>query len=79
MGYGNTVHITAIGDSVNTASRLETLTKEYRAQLVVSEDVARRAGVDLTTYPSHDIEIRGRSETVRVRVVAEAETLPLSA
>jgi len=79
MGYGTAVHITAIGDSVNTASRLETLTKEYRAQLVVSEDVARHAGVDLAAYPSHDIEIRGRSEMVRVRVVAEAEALPLGA
>ena len=29
MGYGNTVSITAIGDAVNTASRLEELTKTY--------------------------------------------------
>ena len=28
MGYGNAAAITAIGDAVNTASRLETLTKE---------------------------------------------------
>jgi hypothetical protein len=41
--------------------------------------VARHAGVDLAAYPSHDIEIRGRSEMVRVRVVVEAEALPLGA
>ena len=77
MGYGTAINITAIGDSVNTASRLETMTKEYGAQLVVSEDVATHASVDLSSYPSHDIAIRGRNEPVKVRVVADAAGLPL--
>jgi adenylate cyclase len=77
MGYGTAINITAIGDSVNTASRLETMTKEYGAQLVVSEEVASRANVDLTEYPSHDIAVRGRKEPVKVRVVADATALPL--
>jgi adenylate cyclase len=77
MGYGAATTITAIGDSVNTASRLETMTKEYRAQLVVSEEVATHAGIDLGAYPSHDFEVRGRTEPVRVRVIADATELPL--
>ncbi len=77
MGYGAATTITAIGDSVNTASRLETMTKTYRAQLVVSEDVATRAGIDLGRWPSHEIEVRGRTEPVRVRVVVDATELPL--
>ena len=77
MGYGPATHLTAIGDSVNTASRLETLTKEFKAQLVVSEELAVRAGVDLSHYPSHDIEVRGRAEPVRVRVIVDALTLPV--
>ncbi len=77
MGYGHATTITAIGDSVNTASRLETMTKEYRAQLVVSEEVAASAGVDLSGYPSHELEVRGRSEPVHVRVIADATGLPL--
>jgi adenylate cyclase len=78
MGYGRAVNITAIGDSVNTASRLETMTKEFGAQLVVSEEVASRANVDLSGYPSHDIAVRGRKEAVKVRVVADATALPLT-
>ena len=47
MGYGRAAQLTAIGDTVNTASRLETLTKEFGAELVVSQELLDRAGVDL--------------------------------
>ena len=36
MGYGHATSLTAIGDAVNTASRLEALTKELGVQLVFS-------------------------------------------
>ena len=36
MGYGTAFGLTAIGDSVNTASRLEAMTKEHAAQLIFS-------------------------------------------
>jgi adenylate cyclase len=44
MGYAPAMSVTAIGDAVNTASRLETMTKEFGCQLVLSRDVAMRAG-----------------------------------
>ena len=77
MGYGAATDITAIGDAVNTASRLETMTKEFGAQLVVSQDVAERAGVDLSDYPRHEIEVRGREEPVAIRVVEMVERLSI--
>lgn len=76
MGYGSAVGVTAIGDAVNTASRLEGLTKEYGAQLVLSEAVAERAGVDLGRFDRHEIAVRGRQETLAIRVVPEARELP---
>ena len=70
-------HCAAVGDSVNTASRLETMTKEFSAQLVVSEAVAVNANIDLSAFPSHDIGVRGRSENITARVVMRARDLPL--
>jgi len=79
MGYGRATSMTAIGDPVNTASRLEALTKEFDAELVLSEPVAERAGFDLSSYPRHEIELRGRAGRLAVFVVAEARTLPEAA
>lgn len=76
MGYGDATSLTAVGDAVNTASRLEALTKEHRAQLVVSDAVANRAGVDLSRFPSHQLDVRGRSEAISAHIVVNAQDLP---
>jgi len=76
MGYGTAVSMTAIGDAVNVASRLETMTKELACQAVVSESVARRAGIDLARFPAHEIQVRGRDRMLTVYAVADARDLP---
>jgi adenylate cyclase len=76
MGYARATSVTAIGDAVNTASRLESLSKGYGAQFVVSETVERLAGVDLSAFPRHEIEIRGRSGSLPIRVVERVADLP---
>jgi adenylate cyclase len=75
MGYERTTHLTAIGDTVNIASRLETLTKEFAAELVVSQELLDRAGVDLGAHESHDVEIRGRQGRITVRAVKRVSEL----
>ena len=75
MGHGRTRALTAIGDAVNTASRLESLTKEYTSQLIVSDEVASRAGVDLSSFPRYEIEIRGRVRPLSIRVIPNAREL----
>jgi adenylate cyclase len=76
MGYGRAVSLTAVGDAVNTASRVEGLARDYAAELVVSETVLQRAGIALGDTPLHEIEIRGRVERLAVRVFASAADLP---
>jgi adenylate cyclase len=79
MGYGRATTLTAIGDTVNVASRLEALTKELAVDLVVSSRLAEAAGVDLSGFEERRIEIRGRRRPLRVRLVGDAGALPLEA
>jgi adenylate cyclase len=76
MGYGSATTITAIGDSVNTASRLEGLAKEYGAELVVSVEVAARAGLTLPGGRHEEIELRGKQAKLAVAIFASAGDLP---
>ena len=79
MGYGRAATLTAIGDTVNVASRLEALTKELEVELVVSSRLAEAAGIDLSGFEERQIEIRGRRRPLRVRLVGDAGALPLDA
>jgi adenylate cyclase len=78
MGYGAATSVTAIGDAVNTASRLETMTKEFGVQLVISDPVAEFAGLDAGRFPHHHIEVRGREGGLTIRVIEEARSLELA-
>ncbi len=79
MGYGGATAMTAIGDAVNTASRIEELTKEFGVELVVSEAVVTRAGLDLSKFPRHEVETRRKREMLAVRTLSSAAQLPASA
>ena len=78
MGHGQVKSVTAIGDVVNTASRLEPMTKEFKCQLVVSNDIARLANVDLSAFPDADVAIRGREEKMKIHLIERARDLPPS-
>jgi len=75
MGYGSAISLTAIGDTVNVASRLQDLTKQYECQLVISEQVAQQAGVDVSTFPRHELTVRNRKEALSIYVVKDAQTV----
>jgi len=75
MGYGESAQLTAIGDTVNVAARLEQLTKDYTCALVMSEDVGARAGIDVSALPRHELTVRNRAAVLAVRTVDDVTTL----
>jgi len=75
MGYGEGAQLTAVGDTVNVAARLEQLTKEYDCALVMSEEVAARAELDVSALPRHELTVRNRAGVLAVRVVQDVEAL----
>ena len=75
MGHGAATQITAIGDTVNTAARLESLTKDMGVQLLVSAAVEQWAGIDLGAFEEADVTVRGRTQSIRVRKIPVASDL----
>ena len=75
MGYGMGTYLTAVGDTVNVASRLQELTKEYDCALVISEEVAARAGIKMQSSPRHQVNVRNRLEPLIVYAVSDDSRL----
>jgi len=79
MGYRRATSVTAIGDAVNVASRLEPMTKALACQAVISQRVVRLAGADFSAFSSSLVEIRGRERPLRVYSVEDGAAISLPA
>jgi adenylate cyclase len=78
MGHGKVSSLTAIGDTINTASRLEGLAKERDVQLAVSADLVRTAGISILDHASEDIEIRGREAKLETWIVPQVAAIAVA-
>jgi adenylate cyclase len=65
MGPPKTPIISALGDSVNTAARLERMTRELGAPLVVSAETLRATGLHISPALTQ-VSLRGRTATMPV-------------
>ena len=64
MGPPGAKVVSAIGDTVNTCARLESLTKDYDCSLIVSRRAAEMAGLVVDGLPLHEAHVKGRSDVV---------------
>jgi adenylate cyclase len=78
MGYSNAFGLTAIGDTVNTASRLESMTKEMGALVIFSDTVAQAAKLSCDTLSTAEIQVRGRQKPLTVHLVRTAAEMPVT-
>jgi adenylate cyclase len=67
--------LTALGDSVNIANRLEDLNKEFGSSLVVSEATLAGSGLTFGAMELKEVPLRGREEGLKVAVVYDVTSL----
>jgi len=76
MGYKGALHLTAIGDTVNTASRLESMTKELGCPLVASRQVMDLADFKEVVYRVDLCLIRGRQQEMELCLIHDPTQIP---
>lgn len=69
---GVSQRVTALGDTVNTASRLESACKRLKAQLVISAVTAAAAGVEIDGGRASRIAVKGRGKRVEILAFEQA-------
>jgi len=66
IGSSAIMSYTVIGDNVNLGSRLESLNKEYKTRIIISDATRGRLTGDYDIRPLGDVIVKGKSKAVQI-------------
>lgn len=70
MGPPSSPNYSAIGDCINAAARLEGQSKALNSILIVSQAVVTNAGIDFSQFPTEEISLRGKQQSLIAYAIA---------
>ena len=66
IGSSSIMSYTVIGDNVNLGARLESLNKEYKTRIIISDATRARLTGSFPTRPLGDVIVKGKSKAVQI-------------
>ena len=76
IGSSSIMSYTVIGDNVNLGSRLESLNKDYRTRIIISDATRARLTGSYELRPLGDVVVKGKTRPVAIFEVAVPTPLP---